>query len=58
MIETQIYKRNIECLALKRKGMSYAEMGKKFGISRQAVHKSLKRFVKNINDMYYTKEGK
>ena len=50
MIETQIYKRNIECLALKRNGMSYAEMGKRFGVSRQAVHKSLKNFIKKLEE--------
>ena len=49
-IETQINKRNIECLALKRKGLSYAEMGKRFGVSRQAVHRSLKKFLKKIEE--------
>ena len=49
-IETQINKRNVECLALKRKGLSYAEMGKRFGVSRQAIHRSLKKFLKRIQE--------
>ena len=50
MTETQIYKRNVECLVLKRKGLTYAEMGKRFGVSRQAVHKSLKNFIKKLEE--------
>ena len=49
-IETQINKRNVECLALKRKGLSYTEMAKRFGVSRQAVHQSLNRFLTKIEE--------
>ena len=49
-METQMYKRNVECLALKRKGLSYTEMAKRFGVSRQAVHQSLNRFLTKIEE--------
>ena len=49
-METQMYKRNVECLALKRKGLSYTEMAKRFGVSRQAVHQSLNRFLSKIEE--------
>jgi len=40
-----IIKRNLQSLYLQRKGFSYGDLSKIFGISRQAVHQSLRRFV-------------